>query len=312
MDCYNKKMNSMTFGKIGAYALGTATGIYALGSFIGAWFLDVETYLSLVVPMLGIYWFLYHFQWKKHVGRNMPPWMSYTSGCFIVVFVLWLARGMLYEPVRIPSESMRPNLIIGDVLLINRHAYFWKLPGTSWVIADVRKPQVGEAIVFRAPFNNSMHLIKRVMATAGQEIVINRVNQQVVVDGNIYPVRNVEKSDFGNTINELDIRPDELALMEKIGDRWHPVLYSKKTTAELAMTPNAENMQTWKHACSWTAEWIRCKVPAGYFFAMGDNRDYSADSRTWGFAAEKDIVGAPAILLFNNNNWFGRKYSYMQ
>lgn len=109
--------------------------------------------LFFVVLFTGAMWALNRWIWapRRDPERSDPWWVDYTAGLFPVFFVIFLLRSFVAEPFRIPSGSMLPTLLIGDLILVNKYEYGIRLPVIHKKIVDMGQPQRGDVVVFRYP-----------------------------------------------------------------------------------------------------------------------------------------------------------------
>lgn len=215
-----------------------------------------------------------------------PVVVEYARSFFPVILVILLLRSFVAEPYRIPSESMMPNLLIGDFILVNKYAYGLRLPVLDTKFLKVGEPQRGDVIVFHPPIAPDQVWIKRVIGLPGD--VISYQNYQLTVNGQ--PVAR-EEIGAGLTIH-LGGSPTATRLVrEDLPGHSHTILEADIPSP--FQDPRANG--------TWT-------VPAGYYFMMGDDRDNSEDSRFWPthFLPEANIVGK-AELVWLNVDWSAKK-----
>ena len=99
-----------------------------------------------------------------------PWWLDWTAGLFPVILVVFLLRSFLFEPFKIPSGSMIPTLLVGDLILVNKFHYGVRLPVINKKIVANHDPQRGDVMVFRYPKDTSTDYIKRVVGVPGDEV----------------------------------------------------------------------------------------------------------------------------------------------
>ena len=104
-----------------------------------------------------------------------------------VLFVVFMVRSFLFEPFKIPSGSMIPTLLVGDLILVNKYSYGVRLPVFDTKIIDVGSPQRGDTVVFRYPMDPSVDYIKRVIGVPGDTITVRR--GRVFLNGEEAPLR---------------------------------------------------------------------------------------------------------------------------
>ena len=226
-----------------------------------------------------------------------PWWLDWTAGLFPVILVVFLLRSFLFEPFKIPSGSMIPTLLVGDLILVNKYHYGVRLPVINKKIIAINDPKRGDVMVFRYPSDPSIDYIKRVVGLPGDEIAY--INKQLSINGKLAPVQSLP--DF--------YEEDSLRYMQQFRENLtgaeHNLLNDKDRP------PGVMPFDTFpgKENCRYSAEGVTCKVPLGSYFMMGDNRDNSQDSRYWGFVPDQNIVGKAILVWMNFGNlkrigWF--------
>ncbi len=202
-----------------------------------------------------------------------PVVVEYARSFFPVILIVLLIRSFLFEPFRIPSDSMMPTLLDGDFIFVNKYAYGLRLPVINTKVVAVNSPHRGDVIVFRLPSDPSTNYIKRLVGLPGDHIVVR--DRQVFVNGERMPVRlDGVYQGHGHTGARIGF--------EHLGKVEHEVLYlMDRYTRDYEQT-----------------------VPEGHYFFMGDNRDNSRDSRfpEVGFVPERNLVGK-AVRIWLNWDW---------
>jgi len=220
-----------------------------------------------------------------------PWWLDWTAGLFPVILAVFVLRSFLFEPFKIPSGSMIPTLLVGDLILVNKFHYGVRLPVLNTKIIANHDPQRGDVMVFRYPADPRVDYIKRVVGVPGD--VVNYANQRLSVNGQPVPVES-----RGEFYDEDTLRYAPL-FVEKLGEVEHQILVNPDRNPLYGpirkQFPFAEN-------CRYSAEGVTCTVPAGHYFMLGDNRDNSEDSRFWGFVPDKNIVGKAFFVWMNFGN----------
>jgi len=221
-----------------------------------------------------------------------PWWLDWTAGLFPVIVAVFLLRSFLFEPFKIPSGSMMPTLLTGDLILVNKFTYGLRLPVINTKMTDGTPPARGDVMVFRYPPKPSMDYIKRVVGVPGDEVAY--LNKKLTINGQ--PVSKDAMPDF---LDEDTMRYLK-QYREEIGGKQHLLLNDENrraglSEAEIMPFPNQDN-------CRYSVEGVVCKVPAGHYFMMGDNRDNSLDSRYWGFVPDQNIVGRAFFVWMNFGN----------
>ena len=219
-----------------------------------------------------------------------PWWLDWTAGLFPVILVVFVLRSFLFEPFKIPSGSMIPTLLIGDLILVNKFTYGVRLPVIHTKITEGNAPQRGDVMVFRYPPQPSLDYIKRVVGVPGDEVAY--LNKRLTINGKEVPTKAVP--DF---FDESQVRYFK-QFEEELGAKPHRVLNNTEAPAFVQGASNFEYRQN----CTYSVEGVVCKVPEGHYFMMGDNRDNSLDSRYWGFVPDKNIVGKAFFVWMNFGN----------
>jgi signal peptidase I len=212
-------------------------------------------------------------------------------------------RSFIFEPFRIPSDSMMPTLLDGDFIIVNKYAYGLRLPVINRKIIPVGSPQRGDVVVFRYPRDPSVNYIKRLVGLPGDHVQVR--SDRITINGQPVPFRIIAPYNDGCYINM------QLA-EEHIGNHVHqsmlcpvPLFPSPVTPAgcnrsesrgyycggdEAAGSPTVDAME---------APAFETTVPPDSYFMMGDNRDNSEDGRVWGFVPEDNLVGKATRIWFN-------------
>jgi signal peptidase I len=226
-----------------------------------------------------------------------PWWLDWTAGLFPVILVVFLLRSFLFEPFKIPSGSMLPTLLVGDLILVNKYHYGIRLPVLNKKIIANHDPQRGDVVVFRYPRDTSIDYIKRVVGVPGDEVSFR--NQRLTVNGQPVPIEPAPPPGFYDE-DSMRHYPE---YSEKLGSVEHRILVN---LSGQAFYGNEENIAfPFRENCRYSAEGVTCKVPPGHYFMMGDNRDNSQDSRFWGFVPDENIVGR-AFFIWMNFGHLGR------
>ena len=247
--------------------------------------------LILFVLMLvtGALYALDVLKFRKLRARNAPEplWVEWGASFFPVILIVFVLRSVLFEPFKIPSGSMIPTLLVGDFILVNKFTYGIRLPVINKKIIDINLPERGDVMVFRYPEDPSLDYIKRVVGLPGDTVAYQ--NKRLTINGQ--PVEMTKLADYQH--------PERMYYSEqflaKMGNVEHKLLIDTDAPAYVpdpARFPHREN-------CSYNAGGVICKVPAGHYFMMGDNRDNSRDSRAWGFVPEENIVGKAFFVWLN-------------
>lgn len=185
-------------------------------------------------------------------------------GLFIITFI--------FQAFEIPTGSMEDTLLVGDHLFVNRVQF---APRTTWIgrLLPYREVRDGDVFVFLSPEEQGLYVVKRVMGVPGDRIHLR--------DGVVY--RN------GQKLNEPYVIHSE------------PNAYNPYAKNFPAIPPDEGNIVTmdWQLTMKDHIQGDDIVVPPNSYFAMGDNRDESYDSRFWGFVPQENLIGRPMFIYWS-------------
>ncbi|MBT0961396.1 signal peptidase I [Denitromonas iodatirespirans] len=247
--------------------------------------------LFLLLVATGVLWLADKFYARKRRAPDAgePWWVEYGASFFPVILAVFFLRSFLVEPFKIPSGSMIPTLLVGDFILVNKYTYGIRLPVINKKIVDMNTPERGDVMVFRYPEDPSLDYIKRVVGLPGD--TIEYFDKRLSING-----KPVDVTSAGEYVHR-DRLYASAKYSENLGSVEHAFLNDGDKPAyvpQVKQFPQREN-------CTYTNNGVRCTVPPGHYFVMGDNRDDSSDSRVWGFVPEENIVGKAFLIWFNFN-----------
>ena len=220
---------------------------------------------------------------------EQPWWLEWTAGLFPVICAVFLMRSFLFEPFKIPSGSMVPTLLVGDLILVNKFEYGIRLPVVNRKVVEVHQPQRGDVVVFRYPVNPELDYIKRVVGLPGDTVAY--INKRLTINGSL-----VEQSPLPEFYDEDSLRYS-FQFKEELGTVSHHILVDKDRPP--FVPPQMIEDFPSREQCNYSGEGVVCKVPPGHYFVMGDNRDNSQDSRFWGFVPDENLVGKAVVIWMN-------------
>jgi signal peptidase I len=200
-------------------------------------------------------------------------WIAeYAESLLVTILLALFGTTFIVQAFKIPSQSMEPTLLVGDHLLVNKFIFEGR---GAWYekILPYRDIRHGDIIVFKFPFDDHPHYVKRAIGLPGDRIRI--INQQVYVNGQRinepYVVHDPTYEDpFGDNFPPTD----HYFLQVGLRPEWAAQILSHVKNGELV-------------------------VPPDKYFAMGDNRDRSWDSRYWGFVDRDAIMGRPMLIYWS-------------
>jgi signal peptidase I len=255
--------------------------------------MNFELILFIALAVTGLIWLGDRVLFERKRGRHgkEPVLTEYARGFFPVILAVFLLRSFLVEPFRIPSGSMMPTLLVGDFILVNKYTYGIRLPVIHKKILVLNNPQHGDVMVFRYPQDPSLDYIKRVIGLPGD--LVEYRNKKLTINGK--PLEYQTDGTYSYVKAGLNYVTASL-YQEKLGDRLHLEMVEPDAPPVLQgqIMPFAH-----QEDCSYDEAGFSCRVPAGEYFMMGDNRDGSNDSRYWGFVPDENIVGKAFFIWLN-------------
>jgi signal peptidase I len=213
-------------------------------------------------------------------GRWMWEWTKAISTAIVLFLVI---RTFLFEAFKIPTGSMEGTLLIGDFLLVNKAVYGAELPITHTRLPAFEHPKRGDVVVFLPPHDPNRNYVKRIVGVGGDTLEMKDkvlfLNGQALVEPyarHTDPLGDQPHEEMLWQIAHLVERPRHWADYRPTRDNWGPII-----------------------------------VPPGKFFALGDNRDNSEDSRFWGFLDEQAIKGRPMFVYYSYEKDIAHPFSWL-
>ena len=210
---------------------------------------------------------------EPHAYTNQTTISEYLESLLVTVILALFGTSFVVQAFKIPSQSMERTLLVGDHLLVNKFIFGGR---GAWYdkLLPYRTLQRGDIIVFKYPYQDHPHFVKRVIGLPGDRVKI--VDQQVYVDGDM--------------LNEPYVVHDAASPYDPLNYTFPPVgnqMYLAQVQPE------------WAREIRKYIQGDELVVPPGKYFAMGDNRDHSLDSRYWGFVDRDAIMGRPFLIYWS-------------
>ena len=245
-----------------------------------------------------------------------PGTVDYARSFFPVAAIVLIVRAFIFEPFRIPSDSMMPTLVDGDFILVNKFAYGLRWPVINQKFLEIGTPQRGEVVVFRYPPDPSINYIKRLVGLPGDRIEVR--DDHLVVNGQV-----IEQVDDGRVTDGCYLNVRQAT--ETLGEHTHKVWSCR---SPYGMSPARDLLSAGGAAAAlpfcdrtrvresgnggYLCDESRSQgqrdsndyvfpgvVPAGHYLMIGDNRDNSMDSRSWGLVPDQNLVGKATRIWLN-------------
>jgi signal peptidase I len=225
-----------------------------------------------------------------------PWWVEYPKSFFPVLLIVFLLRSFVAEPFKIPSSSMRPTLDVGDFILVNKFAYGLRVPILEQKIVPLAEPQRGDVVVFRYPLNPSQDFIKRVIGLPGDTVAYK--DKKLTVNGVPWAQKSAGAYSYLEGLRFETMEQFAEAVPAAGEAKGHLVAVDP---ALPSVSPGQVRAFAGRENCDYNPDGsgFVCKVRAGTYFVMGDNRDRSDDSRYWGFVPDDHLRGRAFFIWFN-------------
>ena len=217
---------------------------------------------------------------KERINKDLL--VLYKEWISSILFALLIAtsiKSAIADWNDVPTGSMKPTILEGDRIFINKLAYDFKIPYTTIHIATWSNPQRGDIVVFRSPADGT-RLVKRVVGLPGDEISLQ--NNKLYVNGILASYKSATDSEL-RASHSKEVAGGHI-FNENCDQKEHPIM----------LTPSLPAMRSFR----------AIKVPKGTYFMMGDNRDNSADSRVFGFVPRKLVLGKALAIAVSRDHSF--------
>lgn len=199
--------------------------------------------------------------------------MKEVKSTVLLIVAVFAFRSTFFEPFRVPTGSMVPTIAIGDFIVTNKFSYGFKLPFSDMFsdpiyLTEFESPKRDDVIVFKYPIDPNINFVKRVIGIPGDEVEVK--NKQVYVNGQLVAAVNIHGDETKDFLDKFDDMKVDFYQVKNLTNNYF-IQYTKQST-------RADSLP-------------KIVVPKGKYFVLGDNRDFSADSRYWGFVPQEYIKG---------------------
>lgn len=210
------------------------------------------------------------------ISQKHKEWLKWGRDIALLALLIFGARSAIADWNHVPTGSMKPTILEGDLIFVNRLAYDLKIPFTTFHIAEWDDPKRNEIVVFFSPANGD-RLVKRVIGVPGDTVAMHR--NKIYLNG--YPVsyRALDKK-FLQPLTESDQKRYQFS-QEQLMDKSHPMMILADDMPGSTFAP--------------------IKIPKGKYLVLGDNRDNSADSRYIGLISRDAILGRATRVIASWN-----------
>lgn len=205
-------------------------------------------------------------KWYKKIQENIRQFFPLLLGILII-------RAFILQPFRVPTGSLEPTLLPGDMIVVTQFKYGLRSPIFLYKLLSIGDPKRGDIAVFHWPANIQYYFVKRVIGLPGDHLEYH--NKVLTVNGNTWHQQAIGE---GDAYDEPGAIHHQLLLrQEQLPNQPHHIFLDPTILSEdFSLT-----------------------VPKDSYFVMGDNRDHSDDSRYWGFLPDKYLVGKASFILFS-------------
>jgi signal peptidase I len=249
--------------------------------------------------------------WQKKIeakGANkrvvLPKLVDYSRSFFLIFLIVLILRSFVAQPYTVPTGSLEPTVIPGDLILVEQFAYGLKMPVWDNVLIKTGDLHRGDIALFHYPVNPRLNFVKRVIGLPGD--VISYVNGQFIINGKKAPIH---KEKTGTDLPQ----PGFPTCPTEVYTETLPRVDGTTVTHEFQRVSLNSSVNCRYHRKVASVNFYNLKVPQGEYMMIGDNRDDSDDSRFWGFVPRHDFIGRAFLVWFNWNSegsWFTSKFPF--
>jgi len=245
-------------------------------------FVDMHTVLLLCVTVGAPFWIVERIRAARGKSRFTQGVIAFAVELAPIAVLLLVVRSFVAEAYVVPSSSMRPNLAVGNLVLVDKITYGLRYPLSNKLFLEISSPRRADVLVFRFPLDRSKPYIKRVIGIPG-DLIEYRAGELYVNNVRVLD-EDVERYEY---VDEESGKPKVVtSRTEELGGARYKILHDIHAQ-ELGRGTDFPDIP----GCDRNDVGLKCLVPNDSFFVLGDNRGNSLDSRYWGFVPSHDIIG---------------------
>ena len=237
-------------------------------------FLNIIAFITLFTGVVTLVNRLLQRIYAIEKGKQNNVFLEYCESFFPVLLLVLIIRSFIFQPFNVPSESLEPSVMPGDLIFVTQYDYGLKIPFWNYTIIPTSHPQTGQIALFHSPVNPTQFtLVKRVIGLPGDHI--SYINKIIYING-----KKMSQT-FTNDTQEIFANGETRTVKEFVEDLngvKHKIIVNPETP---------------------TQNFVDVVVPKGHYFMMGDNRDDSDDSRSWGFVPVENFIGHAHFTWFS-------------
>lgn len=237
-------------------------------------FLNILALLTIFSGVITVVdWLLRRRKQSSGDAEKCSLFVEYARSFFPVFLIVLIIRAFLFQPYRVPTGSLEPSVMPGDLIFVTQFNYGLKIPLWDKTIVNIGLPERGQIALFRWPVNPKLTFVKRVIGLPGDHI--SYINKVFTINGK--EAKQTFAGDFQEDLGNGQFRAVKRYL-ENLNGIQHYILVNP-----LNPGTNFKDLV----------------VPKGMYMMIGDNRDDSDDSRDWGFVSQHDFIGRALMVWFN-------------
>ena len=238
--------------------------------------LTVFTGVIVLVDGCFLLWRRRHLGVEASKRSNLPPIIDYARAFFPILLIVFLIRSFAVQPFRVPTGSLSPTILPGDMIVVTQYNYGFHMPVWNSLIKAVGHPKRGQIALFNYPVNPAVQFVKRVVGVPGDHI--SYINKVFYING-----KECQQTFLSNAVDYASN-----------GRSWPVKVYQENLDGIVhKIYRNPERP---------AVDFYNLVVPKGHYLMVGDNRDNSDDSRTWGFVPESAFFGQAQFIWMSWNS----------